>query len=378
MPIPAKLLQAVEILRARPVPVSAPNGQIYLVPLEKCSEALRAGGQLAINVAAPNRSSRWFWIPIDQDGSTAMDAFLHQLRNACIGRSKELVLLDERAIALVETHVEGGPSRELIVKWNDIAELRRLVSKQANELKNWISKTVTGPPDSPAEKAATADDYFVEKLLRILATLRSTQFDLSRELTFCLRDLPDAAQHPWRYRLAVAYTSRLQKQLESDSRAIAVMQGLEPGWYDELVSIQEKQRVRLQELEELKTLRLYKARSGAQDFLADKTDAARILRDIGYHEHEIPTMLRRAQELARGAPVTRRWQFVEALEMIAKGLGLNDVLAELCDCGREVHSRKCADRFRKGIENLKQLLAKYDDLKDIARRFDHRGSEMQV
>lgn len=73
-------------------------------------------------------------------------------------------------------------------------------------------------------------------------------------------------------------------------------------------------------------------------------------------------IIRRAERRERGRPITKRLIAIQALELKlfdGKKWTHQRIAQKLCDCGNEIHDKKCSESIRQSVLGLKRILKKY-------------------
>jgi hypothetical protein len=88
---------------------------------------------------------------------------------------------------------------------------------------------------------------------------------------------------------------------------------------------------------------------------------ANLMKDLGFDDEDVHTMLKRIGRKRVGRPATGRGAAIKAKEM-----KLSDprwtwprITAELCDCGEDKHDIGCQDNLRREVLHLEKTLHKF-------------------
>ena len=175
--------------------------------------------------------------------------------------------------------------------------------------------------------------------------------ELERRISSIKNNLPDPLKQPISYQLTAAYLSRV-------NIALAYARHLRTGGRLAQDQVYSKLPYELDELESwLKT-----GKTTLKKIPKEHEEAfGNFLVSIGYSYTETKKMLDtiRRQLTGRGAPN----KHPETLKMLDarmyRSLSYSRLASEMCDCGAKTHTGHCADRIRKRIKELEELLDRY-------------------
>lgn len=186
----------------------------------------------------------------------------------------------------------------------------------------------------------------------VKAASESLAENLSREIYRLSSALPDGEAKPVSRAMTLAYVSRLQS-CKSDLEQYAA--GTSAG--DDIAEL--SRRLALFEIPKWIPDLTDQRRKISQEELENTFGDFYV--SVGRSYSETKRILQEMQKasLARDGPAGKRAEAVKMLDaIIANGWSYARTAREMCDCGSNRHSPKCADRVRKRIRELENFLAK--------------------
>jgi hypothetical protein len=181
------------------------------------------------------------------------------------------------------------------------------------------------------------------------ALLRAFADHLRPHLEAVRRRIPEGKTHPVQSALFGAYVALLDDYIATSEK---ILTGSHP---IDQTAVENSKALQLQ----IKKIAEWIALHGEfRDY-----EAGDFLVETGYSYTRATEILDRAKKSRAGAPHSAAKRTIDALEMkiSAPSLTWSALADKTCDCGASKHTKHCAERVRKNVASLKNLLASYPD-----------------